>query len=490
MISCSFPGTSFLPDNSLRFCYMICSLHMSRYWWTTALICISSAFASPLTPTHQLSPTIAETIPPDMSTLPQAVANATEFEASNRAHGHVYDDIFYVPPTGSEEVKPGTLLKEERITNTSLYTIPPSLSMSRFMYQSLTSSNQQVPVSGYILWPYVAREYDNNKITWIAWAHGTTGISADCAPSNIRNLWHHFQAPFQLALEGYVVIATDYAGLGVRKDAAGNFITHEYLTAPAQANDVYYAIMAAKATYPELSQEFILMGHSQGGGAAWATAQKLVSAPIPGHLGTIAVAPVTRILDTPADYGIIDALGLILQPSIAKRDATFDPDAVTTAKGKEVLQTYLDLEGCSTVLTQLTNDTPILKDGWQNTASYQKYQELAAAGRQPFSGPLLVIQGANDSIVYPQSTTSAVEDTAKMFPSAAIEYHVLPDVDHIPALHASQLIWRRWIEARFAGEPQEEQLRKHTARPLRSAGSLQAQVNWYLALQQGTFQST
>ena len=354
----------------------------------------------------------------------------------------------------------------------------------------MTSSNQTVPVLGYVLWPYVVREHHDHKIPWIAWAHGTTGISADCAPSNIRNLWHHFQAPFQLALDGYVVVATDYAGLGIQKKADDTHITHEYLTAPAQANDVYYAIVSAKATWLELSKDFIVMGHSQGGGAAWATAQKIVSEPIPGHLGTVAVAPITRILDTPKDRAIVNIIGLALQPSIAQRDPSFDSGAVTTAKGKEVLQSLLSLQGCTTVAFELTDGTGIMEEGWQNTSSYRRYQELAAAGRQAFNAPLLVIQGESDSMVYPQSTTEAIEDTAKMFPSAKIEYHTLPDVDHVPSLHASQLIWQRWIEARFENKPQESCFRKFTAKPLRPAKSLQPQVNWYLALEQGSYQKT
>ena len=77
------------------------------------------------------------------------------------------------------------------------------------------------------------------------WAHGTSGVNAESAPSNIRHLWHHFQVPYQLALNGYVVVATDYAELGIGSDAFGNAVIHEYLTGPAQANDIFYSIKAA-----------------------------------------------------------------------------------------------------------------------------------------------------------------------------------------------------------------------------------------------------
>ena len=62
------------------------------------------------------------------------------------------------------------------------------------------------------------------------WAHGTSGSNAESAPSNIKNLWYRFQAPYQSVLNGYVIIATDYAGLGVAADDSGKQIMFEYLT--------------------------------------------------------------------------------------------------------------------------------------------------------------------------------------------------------------------------------------------------------------------
>lgn len=72
----------------------------------------------------------------------------------------------------------------------------------------------------------------------MAWAHGTSGATANHAPSNYKNLWQHFSAPYQLALQGYVVVATNYAGLGVPTDASEACIMHEYLASPSQGSDV------------------------------------------------------------------------------------------------------------------------------------------------------------------------------------------------------------------------------------------------------------
>ena len=38
----------------------------------------------------------------------------------------------------------------------------------------------------------------------------------------MSDLWQHYLAPFQLAIQGYAVVGIDYAGLGADKDAHGN----------------------------------------------------------------------------------------------------------------------------------------------------------------------------------------------------------------------------------------------------------------------------
>ena len=107
------------------------------------------------------------------------------------------------------------------------------------MYLSKTSNNTLVPVTDFILWPYAARPH-RGGIPIVAWAHGSGGSAPKCAPSNMQNLWYHFQGLYEIAFHGYAVIATDYAGLGVASDASGKAIVHEYATGPAQANHLFY----------------------------------------------------------------------------------------------------------------------------------------------------------------------------------------------------------------------------------------------------------
>lgn len=110
---------------------------------------------------------------------------ALNFERSNYAGGSVHTDPFYAVPDTFDPLKPplpGTILKVEQHTNTSLYTIPPSLSMSRILYISETLNGTSVPASAYVLWPYTPRTFpgltcksNSSAYPIIGLAHGTSG---------------------------------------------------------------------------------------------------------------------------------------------------------------------------------------------------------------------------------------------------------------------------------------------------------------------------
>lgn len=300
------------------------------------------------------------------------------------------------------------------------------------------------------------------------------------APSNIKNLWHHFQAPYQLALNGYVVVATDYAGLGVGTDGNGKPIVHEYITGPAQACDVAFAVQAARTAFPELSEEFVVIGSSLGGGGAWAFAQRMAREPMVGHLGTVTLSPVTRLLSLPYDNAVFPMMVLLLVPSLVANGAGFKAEDVLTPAGMQCLKTYQMLEGCNNVLFQTASVPNMLTPGWQDNIHVQNYQESAANGGKETSGPLLVIQGADDPIISAQSVTDAVNDTVEMFPSAQIEYHLLPNVTHASAMYAGLQIYMDWIAARFKGEPAKPGYCSHVAEPIRPGVAQQTEANWFI----------
>lgn len=411
--------------------------------------------------------------------LPPEALEAYKFERAYRAHSSVFEDSFYKVPPESAEAPAGTLLKVEQETDSNLYNIPPNHAISRFMYQSQRSDDSLVPVTAYILWPYTARPHQEGYPT-VAWAHGTSGVNPESAPSNLKHLWHDFQVVYQLTLNGYVVVATDYAGLGLAEDASGNPIAHEYMTGPAQGNDVIFSVKAAREAFPELSKEFVIIGDSEGGQAAWAAAERLYRDPLPTHLGTIAMSPLTRLLDLPQSGWVIPLLVIMLVPGLQQKFHDFKPEDVLTPKGVQTLQTYRTLNGCNTLLFQLPAAHDVLRSDWQSNPHVQRYQKIAFTGEKKISGPLLVIHGDSDSIVTIKSVTDAVQATAEVCPSNHIAYHVLPNVSHVPAMYVGQQIWMDWIAARFAGEPLDPGLYSHVARPIRPEHTQLREANWYV----------
>ena len=277
---------------------------MIRLYFSTVLIAAGASAQSTLTAqsnTFNSSFTLsnAQIAAADINdTIANNVNVAIQFERTNWALGSVHNDSFYSVPSNSSTAPAGSLLKLERYTNTSYFTVPPDVALSRILFQSETLNGSTVPASAFVLWPWMPRkEPRTGRYAVVGWAHGTSGVYGECAPSHIRNLWYQYSAPFTLALQGYVVVAPDYAGLGVTEYANGTEIRHPYLSNPSHANDMFYSVEAAQAAFPELSSYFVLMGHSQGGGAAWSAAQRQAKRAVAGYLGTIAGSPVTNTID-------------------------------------------------------------------------------------------------------------------------------------------------------------------------------------------------
>ena len=407
------------------------------------------------------------------------VANALKLQQSQKAHPSVANDTFYTVPLGTTQAPAGSLLKVETSTNTSLYSLPPNLSLSRFIYQSKTSNGTLVPVSGFILWPYASgpNSYGGYPVT--VWSHGTSGSSAECAPSNFQNLWQDFQAPYQLALYGYVVVATDFAGLGVSHDAAGKAVIHEYTNRAAQSNDLFYSVPAARQAFPALSKEFVTIGHSQGAAAVWSLAEKLVSEPLAGYLGAVVLAPGTNLFDLPAGPAIRPLILLNLVPTLTQNYPDFKLENVFTPQGLQKVKIQRQIQGCAIVEQQLVGPGD-LQPGWQNNSVIQKINQASVSGGSKFSGPMLIIQGGADPLVNPANTEARINDTLRKYPDSDIEFRLEPNVSHIPILYAGLRIYIDWIASRFAGEPVKPGYHSYTATVARPAATFQAETNWYI----------
>ncbi|EPE33126.1 alpha/beta-Hydrolase [Glarea lozoyensis ATCC 20868] len=411
------------------------------------------------------------------TSLPEEVVQAIEFEKSQWATGSVYEDPFYSVEGLDASARPGALLKVEKTSDVSLYSIPAATTLSRFVYQSKTFSGSLVPVSAYVLWPSSPRTSPDG-FQVVAWAHGTSGISAENAPSHTKNLWQHFLAPYQLVCQGYVVVATDYAGLGVSKTADGKSIVHEYLALPAHANDVVYSVLAAQEAFPELSRSWVAVGHSQGGGATLAVAQRQAKDHIPGYLGAVPISPVTRLMDE-ADPARTVVTSLMV-PGIQAAFPGFNADDILTERGKEILGSVRKYHLTLGASTPMLFTADLMKSGWHNNSFLSTHQDTIQTGGKPVAGPLLIIHGQCDELLSPDKLTSAVKKTAEMNTNASIKYIQFEGASHNGTLPASQWMWMDWIADRFKGVDQKKGLVCEVRKTAKSVDSYQRNLNWWL----------
>lgn len=429
----------------------------------------------------------------------QNVEVAINFERTNQAGGDITNDRFYDVPSSYDPTNPpppGTILKVEENTNTTFYTLPPTVSMSRILYVSETLNGSSVPASAYILWPYVPREFKNLKscrhgkktddpspvYPIIAYPHGTSGYNTACAPSSLRSLWDSWQKPFSMALQGYAVIAPDYAGLGVQDVASPYFVL------PAQAEDLLHAVTASQTAFPDnLSQEFVIAGHSLGGGAAWASAERLVSRPMEGYLGTVAASPFLDILDDIAGQNQAQVNGRVaaIAQGLGSVYPTFELSDWMTDAGIARLELLTEVGGCNAVSSALFSaeglTIDILREGWEETEAALWYNEVASNGGEQIAGPMLVIQGTEDGNAILEVTTAGVESTCEAYPESKLEYVIFEGLGHVPVLFGGMHIWMDWIGDRFKGRPVKEGCETETVGPVRGVENIVPGINWFMS---------
>ena len=97
-------------------------------------------------------------------------------------------------------------------------------------------------------------------------AHGTVGLGDDCTPSALPRSPRDDEYLSHWLNQGYAVVASDYAGLGTPG-------LMSYLNSVTTAHGVVDSVIAAHDMGLPLSPEWAIVGQSQGGGAAVASAR-------------------------------------------------------------------------------------------------------------------------------------------------------------------------------------------------------------------------
>jgi len=286
----------------------------------------------------------------------------------------------------------------------------------------------------------------------VAWAHGTIGQGDQCAPSRLADPIASISWVSSMLQRGWVVTATDYAGLGT----AG---TTGYLIGGDEAHDVLNSVRAAQQVAgAEAGNRFAVWGHSQGGNSALFTASFASSyAPQLQLVGTVASAPAAELpalLNEQYDA----ALGWVIGPEVLTSWPAYysglSVSAVTTSVGSSNYQrlnneciTPATLEGLvrQGLGQRLFKTNPINIPAW-HAAAVANTAPLLKSGQ-----PVLVAESLTDAVVLPNTTALYIQRACQS--GSDLTQLWLTGVGHIQLASVISPEVIAWIGDRFAGVP-------------------------------------
>ncbi|KAH8903671.1 alpha/beta-hydrolase [Coniochaeta sp. PMI_546] len=402
---------------------------------------------------------------PELVTSLETILN---FDRSQLANGGPSQDSFYKLPSNysaKSPRNPGQVLKIQEFTDPNVYNIPAQTALSRILYSTTDFNGTLILASAAILWPFTPKKFsagkgDKNiaKAPVVLWTHGTSGFYADGAPSAHRSLFYGDIIPFTLAQAGYVVVAPDYSGLGIDKSWDGSFIPHQYLIRNAAAGDALNAIRAVrniKTFSDKITDQYVVMGHSQGGAVAWAVSELLAQKPQKysdcqaGHLGTIVFNPFSGSLSEMGPEIFFPWVGKALDSIFP----SFKLSYWLTDLGVARTQLLDQLQGGQFVSQVLfENATEIVNPAWNQTWYEEAVTPLTNPGKVPFKGPMILIEGTGDRGDSYNRNKAIWNATCRKY-GGDFEFAGINGTGHFPTMDATRQMWLRWIEDRFEGKP-------------------------------------
>jgi uncharacterized membrane protein HdeD (DUF308 family)/acetyl esterase/lipase len=356
-------------------------------------------------------------------------------------------DGFYAAPDQQPE-QPGSVLRAESFRRG----IPDGALAWRLLYTTTRDEGMPAVASALVVAPEGASDGPRDVI---AWAHGTTGIDETCAPSVAEDPFGSgaFFALDHVLEQGWVLVATDYVGLGTEGP-------HPYLIGEGQARSVLDAVRAARQLDDlALSERTVVWGHSQGGNAAlWTGIRETDYAADVGVVGVAALAPASDLVALAAGLETLPGGSIFATYMLDAYAATYEDVRVDDYVEPGARVTFDELAGrCLAEPAVFPSVLTSLSLGWSSFTTELSQGALGDRLVQntpsgAIRAPLLVGQGDADPLVLPDVQAAFVQ--ARCDAGEPVDFRTYPGRDHVGVVAAdSPLIPELvdWTRDRFDG---------------------------------------
>ncbi len=371
---------------------------------------------------------------PTFALLTAIVLAALVLVSCGTTTSNTFSTSFYNTPSSIPSNAPGTILRFETINAPF-----PESQAWRVLYTSTGINGETIAVSGMVFAPAGPIPPGGRPV--VSWAHPTTGIDDQCAPSRSPKPYDDVQGLADFLNLGWVVVATDYQGLGTDG-------MHPYLVGASEAQGTIDIVRAARnLNETGASSNYFVFGHSQGGQAALFAGQMASTyAPELQLLGVAAAAPAGLLVPLfQADKNT--AAGAVLGSyAVVSWSDIFGYDEATVVKSSLSERVQAVSEKCVVGGSRLSdielgiNDLILKGRMWAadpaTTAPWSNQFALNTAAQSPITTPLLLTQGTADKIITPSTTAELTAIYVAMGNNQATE-QVMDGVDHMKAGKAS-----------------------------------------------------
>ena len=344
---------------------------------------------------------------------------------------------------------PGTLDDARTLTGVEPRLVAATSQSARITYTSTSGIDDSQPqVTAAVFVPRGSPPPGGWPI--VAFGHPFAGIAHDCAPSRSANLEGASATVVDLLNAGYVVTVSDYQGLGL--DTA----YHPFLDSATVGYNLIDSVFATRRLVPATSLDWIALGISQGGQAAWAADELAENAGQGLHLvAAVSVSPladVEGLADSAMNGTLTTAQKLTLQAYLTALKAEYPDFALDDYRQNQSNDAFSACQDpAATQLGALADHhsvddlRPVSPAAAQTLRGYLAKTNLPQG---PTAAPMLVMYSDADPVIPPDWTQRAVHRACMLGDVIALDLQAgkAPgDIDVAPAL--------AWMRERLDGAP-------------------------------------